>query len=55
VQLGKHSEQPGGIRLKQTLPLWLASHEHRQGEIEAAMRTRMPGFNCVGFGLKPGC
>ena len=31
----KHSEQPCGTRLKQTLPLWLNSYQARHGSLEA--------------------
>jgi hypothetical protein len=41
VHIWKRSEQPCGVRLKETLPLWLSSYERRQGKIEAAMRTRL--------------
>ncbi len=45
VHIWKRSEQPCGIRLKETLPLWLSSYEHRLGEIETAMRTRLLGYS----------
>ncbi|MFN9819983.1 MAG: integrase, partial [Akkermansiaceae bacterium] len=45
VYLWKHSEQPCGVRLKETLPLWLKSYERRQGEIDAAMRTRLLDYS----------
>lgn len=43
VQIWKWSEQPCGVRLKETLPLWLSSYERREGEIEATMRQRLLG------------
>lgn len=45
VHIWKHSEQPCGVRLKETLPLWLSSYERRQGEIESAMRARLVGYS----------
>jgi len=45
VHIWKHSEQPCGIRLKETLPLWLSSYERHQGRIESAMRTRLQGYS----------
>ena len=41
IKIWKASEQPCGIRLKGTLPLWLDSYERRQGKIEVATRTRI--------------
>jgi hypothetical protein len=41
VHIWKQSEQPCGVRLKETLPLWLSSYERRQGGIEATMRLRL--------------
>jgi hypothetical protein len=42
VTIWKHSERPCGIRLKQTLPLWLDSYETRHGSIGAATRGKNP-------------
>lgn len=41
IKIWKASEQPCGIRLKRTLPLWLDSYERRHGIIEAATRTQI--------------
>ena len=45
IHIWKHSEQPCGVRLKETLPLWLSSYERRHGDIGAAMRTRLLGYS----------
>ena len=45
VQIWKHSEQPCGVRLKATLPLWLSSYERHQGDMGAALRTRILGYS----------
>lgn len=41
VAIWKHSEQPCGVRLKQTLPLWLDSYQARHGDIGAATRAKI--------------
>lgn len=45
IHIWKHSEQPCGVRLKETLPLWLSSYERRNGDIGAAMRARLLGYS----------
>jgi hypothetical protein len=45
VAIWKGSEQPCGTRLKQTLPLWLASYEARHGAIATAARARILGYS----------
>ena len=45
VAIWKHSEQPCGIRLKETLPLWLDSYEARHGVIDAAIRSKILGYS----------
>lgn len=45
IKIWKKSEQPCGIRLGNTLPLWLVSNERRHGEIENAIRTRILGYS----------
>ena len=45
VTIWKLSEQPCGIRLKQTLPLWLDSYEARHGVIEAATRAKILSYS----------
>lgn len=41
----RHSEQPCGVRLKQTLPLWLDSYQVRHGTIDAATRVKILGYS----------
>jgi hypothetical protein len=43
VAIWKASEQPCGIRLKETLPLWLESYEARHGRIESRRRAKILG------------
>jgi hypothetical protein len=45
VAIWKHSEQPCGIRLKQTLPLWLGSYEARSGPLDAATRVKILSYS----------
>lgn len=45
IHIWKHSEQPCGVRLKETLPLWLSSYERRHGDIGTAMRARLLGYS----------
>jgi hypothetical protein len=45
VTIWKHSEQPCGIRLKQTLPLWLDSYEARHGLIGEATRAKILSYS----------
>ena len=45
VSIWKSSEQPCGVRLKETLPLWMASYEGRHGELEEAIRTRILSYS----------
>jgi hypothetical protein len=45
VAIWKHSEQPCGIRLKQTLPLWIDSYQARHGAIEAATREKILSYS----------
>lgn len=45
VSIWKHSEQPCGVRLKATLPLWLSSYEKRHGNIAEAMRERILDYS----------
>jgi hypothetical protein len=41
VGIWKHSEQPCGTRLKQTLPLWLNSYQARHGSLEASIYQKI--------------
>lgn len=41
----KRSEQPCGLRLQETLPLWMSSYELRHGEIKSEVRTRILGYS----------
>ncbi len=45
VAIWKSSEQPCGVRLKETLPLWLESHEARHGRLDAECRARILGYS----------
>jgi hypothetical protein len=45
VSIWKSSEQPCGVRLKATLPLWLESYEVRHGSIDAARRARILSYS----------
>lgn len=45
VSIWKHSEQPCGVRLKATLPLWLASYQSRHGKLKPALRKRILGYS----------
>lgn len=45
VAIWKHSEQPCGKRLKQTLPLWLDSYQARHGPLDEATRDRILGYS----------
>ena len=45
ITIWKHSEQPCGIRLKGTLPLWLDSYERRYGAIEDSVRTHILSYS----------
>jgi hypothetical protein len=45
ASIWKVSEQPCGVRLKETLPLWMASYERRHGKVEEPMRTRILGYS----------
>ncbi len=40
----KHSEQPCGTRLKQTLPLWIDSYQARHGDIDDATRAKILSY-----------
>lgn len=45
VAIWKSSEQPCGVRLKATLPLWLESYEVRHGSIEPRRRARILSYS----------
>lgn len=45
VTIWKHSEQPCGLRLKQTLPLWLDSYEARHVVIGEAARAKILSYS----------
>ena len=45
VAIWKHSEQPCGIRLKQTLPLWMDSYQARHGAIDEVTRAKILGYS----------
>lgn len=45
VDIWKSSEQPCGLRLKETLPLWMSSYELRHGEIQSEVRTRVLAYS----------
>ncbi len=42
VYLWKHSEQPCGVRLKETLPLWLESYEQSKMERSQSRTCQQP-------------
>lgn len=41
IGIWKHSEQPCGRRLKETLPLWMASYEKHWGRLPVKVRTKV--------------
>lgn len=41
IVIWKHSEQPCGVRLKETLPLWLDSYEKHHGKLSKSSRTKI--------------
>ena len=45
VAIWKHSEQPCGVRLKQTLPLWIGSYEARHGSLDSSTRQRILSYS----------
>jgi len=45
ASIWRSSEQPCGIRLKETLPLWISSYESRHGAIDEVIRTRILGYS----------
>ena len=45
VAIWKSSEQPCGVRLKATLPLWLESYEARHGRLEPERRAKILGYS----------
>lgn len=45
IAIWKHSEQPCGIRLKATLPLWLPGHEKIHGALDGPTRKRILGYS----------
>ena len=45
VGVWKQSEQPCGVRLKATLPLWIDSYAARHGGLDAATRERILGYS----------
>ena len=45
IAIWKHSEQPCGVRLKQTLPLWLDSYQARHGVIDEANRAKILSYS----------
>jgi len=45
VGIWKQSEQPCGVRLKATLPLWIGSYEARHGGLDEATRERILGYS----------
>ena len=45
VGIWKHSEQPCGTRLKQTLPLWLDSYQARHGSIEVSIYQKILNYS----------
>lgn len=45
VAIWKSSEQPCGVRLKETLPLWLESHESRHGRLGPERRAKILGYS----------
>ena len=45
VAIWKHSEQPCGICLKETLPLWIDSYQARHGVIDEAACAKILGYS----------
>jgi hypothetical protein len=45
IEIWKHSEQPCGTRLKQTLPLWLDSYQAHHGSLEASIRQKILSYS----------
>lgn len=45
VAIWKHSEQPCGTRLKQTLPLWIDSYQARHGALEETVRDKILSYS----------
>lgn len=45
ASIWKHSEQPCGTRLKQTLPLWIDSYQARHGVIDHATRAKILSYS----------
>ena len=45
VAIWKHSEQPCGTRLKQTLPLWMDSYQARHGSLEATIHEKILSYS----------
>ena len=45
ASIWKVSEQPCGVRLKETLPLWMESYERRHEKVEEPMRTRILSYS----------
>lgn len=45
VDIWRHSEQPCGVRLKQTLPLWLESYQARHGAIDEVSRAKILSYS----------
>ena len=41
IEIWKNSEQPCGIRLKETLPLWMASYEKHWGRLKKEVRVKV--------------
>jgi hypothetical protein len=44
VAIWKHSEQPCGARLKQTLPHWIDSYQARHGVVDEAVRAKILNY-----------
>lgn len=45
VMIWKRSEQPCGVRLKQTLPLWLESYQAHHGKITPCVAQKVLGYS----------
>ncbi len=45
VTIWKHSEQPCGVRLKETLPLWKKSYERCYGEVSPERWAKILGYS----------
>lgn len=43
IKIWKNSEQPCGTRLKETLPLWMASYEKHWGRLQDEVRAKVLG------------